>query len=322
MPDTTTPLIHFIAEEIARPVPSALTTLTTEIRRRHGNAVAAILFYGSCLRKNTLDGVVDLYVLVDSYHAAYESVFLTLLNTMLPPNVFYIETQDAQQKVRAKYAVLSCTDFQNAATLRSVHAIVWGRFCQPFVLAYVRDEQARATVIHTAIGAVVTLVTRTIALLLANHNAWEYQPEILWQRGFIETYRSELRPEHPTAVRSLYESATQRYEQVGRRALDLLAQHGVLRLSAEGQQLVVRMEERNQRRLRNAWRWRLPVAKTLYALRLLKSALTFGDWLPYVLWKLHRHTGVQIKLTERQRRHPLIWGWPVIFKLLARRDLR
>lgn len=315
-------LSHLIAEEIRRPVPPAIHAFTTEICRRHGDAVAAILFYGSCLRKNTVDGVLDFYVLVDSYRAAYASSLLSALNTVLPPNVFYLEIQDGRQILRAKYAVISCTDFQHAATLRSVHAIVWGRFCQPFVLAYTRDEEARALVIQTATEAVLTLVTRTIALLLSGHDAWQFQAASLWQRGFQETYRSELRPERPATIRGLYEAATERYDRVTGMALHLLEQRGVVRLSQAGQRLVVSMEKQSQRRLRNAWRRRLPLAKALYALRLLKSACTFGDWLPYALWKLHRHTGVQVELTERQRRFPLIWGWPVIFRLLARRNLR
>lgn len=322
MINTDSTLSHLIAAEIARPTPAAINAFTTEIRRRHGEAIAAILFYGSCLRKNTLDGVLDFYVLVDSYRAAYASPLLTVLNTALPPNVFYIEAQDGQQTLRAKYAVISCADFQHAATVGSIHAIVWGRFCQPFVLAYSRDEQAHAIVVQTAMAAVLTFVTRTVALLLSNHNTWEFQPAALWQRGFQETYRSELRPEHPAVIRSLYETATERYARVAKAAFHVLEQRGLLRLSQDGQQLVVTMEEQRLRHLRNAWRWRVPLAKTLYALRLLKSAGTFGDWLPYALWKLHRHTGVRVELTERQRRYPLIWGWPVIFKLLARRNLR
>ena len=219
MISTDSTLFHIISDELARPAPLAVEALTVEIRRRHGNAVAAILFYGSCLRKNTLEGVLDFYVLVDSYRAAYALPLLTLLNAALPPNVFYLEVQTGQQTLRAKYAIISCADFQHAATLRSIHAIVWGRFCQPFVLLYARDEQARATVIHTATEAVLTFVSRAVALLLPNHGAWEFQPEILWQKGFTETYRSELRPEHPATVHSLYEAATERYNTFGLRSI-------------------------------------------------------------------------------------------------------
>ena len=51
-------------------------------------------------------------------------------------------------------------------------------------------------------------------------------------------------------------------------------------------------------------------------LGLLKTAFTFGDWVPYVLWKIERHTAVRVEVSERQRRHPLIFGWPVIFRVL------
>ncbi|NNL66050.1 MAG: hypothetical protein HKP30_07410, partial [Myxococcales bacterium] len=68
--------------------------------------------------------------------------------------------------------------------------------------------------------------------------------------------------------------------------------------------------------LRRAWRVRRPVAKALAVAGLFKTAFTFGDWVPYVLWKVERHTAVKIELTPRQRRHPLIFGWPVIVRVL------
>ena len=75
-------------------------------------------------------------------------------------------------------------------------------------------------------------------------------------------------------------------------------------------------------RLRLRWKAKKPAAKLLYAPRLVKSALTFGEWLPYAVWKLARHTGVKIEPTPLQRRHPLIFGIPVIVRLLLGRTLR
>lgn len=316
------PLSAIIAEEARSPTSSAVQVLVEEIRHRHGQAINAILFYGSCLRKQTMEGVLDFYVLVDSYHAVYSSRLLSWMNTVLPPNVFYIEAQDGQLTVRAKYAVISSEDFYQAATLHSIHAIIWGRFCQPFVLAYTRDEQAYIQVVQAATQAVLTLVSRALARLPHEGNRQLFDSESVWQKGFQETYRSELRPEHPDTIRSLYAAAPERYDRVGRAALHLLAQQKVLQLTTEGQQLFFDLPERTRRQLLKSWHIRLPLAKTLYALRLLKSAFTFGDWLPYALWKLQRHTGIQVELTERQRKHPLIWGWPVILRLLVRRDLR
>ncbi|MEM9176503.1 MAG: hypothetical protein AAGC67_14870, partial [Myxococcota bacterium] len=76
------------------------------------------------------------------------------------------------------------------------------------------------------------------------------------------------------------------------------------------------------RRLRLSWRARRAAGRSLALVRLLKTAFTFGDWVPYVLWKLERHAGHDIELTERQRRHPLIFAWPIILPLLMRRNLR
>jgi len=149
-----TPLMQIVSEEVAGPAPSEALLLATAIHKRHGAAVGAILFYGSCLRtKKVEDEVLDFYVLVDSYRAAYSSWTFIWLNAALPPNVFYLEVQDGQKTLRAKYAIISTADFQQAVTPRSVHAIVWGRFCQPFALVYTRDDRARAITVDCAAQA-------------------------------------------------------------------------------------------------------------------------------------------------------------------------
>ena len=76
------------------------------------------------------------------------------------------------------------------------------------------------------------------------------------------------------------------------------------------------------RRRRWRWAWMRAWSRTLGLVRLLKTAFTFGDWVPYVLWKLERHTGRRIELSPRQRAHPLIYAWPIILPLLMRRNLR
>ena len=63
-------LAQLVHHELARTAPSAAQRLTDAIRERVGPAVAAIVFYGSCLRKQTSEGVLDFYVLVDDYASA------------------------------------------------------------------------------------------------------------------------------------------------------------------------------------------------------------------------------------------------------------
>jgi hypothetical protein len=315
--------MQIVSEEVAGPAPSEALMLATAIHKRHGAAVVAILFYGSCLRtKKVEDEVLDFYVLVDSYRAAYSSWTFIWLNAALPPNVFYLEVQDGQKTLRAKYAVISTADFQQAVTPGSGHAIVWGRFCQPFALVYARDDRARAITVDCAAQAALTFVTRIVPLLPALGDLQRFRSEDLWQRGFRETYGTELRPESPERIRQIYAVAPSRYDQVATAALHELERRGLLLASHEGEWLSVTMPRQQRQRAALSWKMRRPLAKALYAVRLLKSAVTFGDWLPYVLWKLGRHTGKQIELTKRQRRHPLVWGWPVIFRLLWRRDLR
>ena len=51
--------------EMRRAVPPAVTALAGRLAARAGPCAAAVLFYGSALRDEALDGVLDFYVLVD-----------------------------------------------------------------------------------------------------------------------------------------------------------------------------------------------------------------------------------------------------------------
>ena len=323
MNDAHTPLARIIEEELAQPVPAEALTLATAIRQRHGAAVTAILFYGSCLRtRNVEDGVLDFYVLVDSYRAAYSSLALRWLNALLPPNVFYLEGRGGQKTMRAKYAVIANDDFARAATLRSIPAIIWARFCQPVRLVYLRDEQSRPVLVHSLVESAMTMVTRALALLPVSGDVVRFQPEALWQQGFVETYKTEFRAERLETIQQLYRAAPDRYDRVALEALRALERRGLLHVDSEDFPLCVSIAVRQHRLLRRSWRMRRSLAKALYAVRLLKSAITYTDWFPYVLWKLERHTRVHIEPSKQQRKHPFLLGGPLILKLLLKGNFR
>lgn len=322
-------LYDIVDQELGQPTLAAARTVADEIRRRHGPAVAAVVFYGSCLRQHTSREVLDFYVLVDSYRAVFASRVLAVLNAVLPPNVLYLEVGDGPHPLRAKYAVISMRDFVSGASARSVHAIIWARFCQPARLVYSRDQASRSRVVGACAEAVLTLVGRMAALLPAR-----FQTAELWQRGFRETYRTELRAEQPGTVQALYRSAVERYDRVAEHALSELRDRGqVVRVvpepgrAAKGNSAFpfewqVTISDRQRRRLRWDWKVRRALAKGRYALWLLKSGLTFDDWLPYVAWKISRHAGLAWRPTDRQRRHPFLLGGPALLRLLVRRHLR
>ena len=316
-------LTKLFLTELTQPAPQEADIIAAEIQRRHGKAVDGVLFYGSCQRTQQMtDAVLDFYVLVRSYRAAYEKPILRWLNAFLPPNVFYLEIAHGPQTLRAKYAVISTKDFEQATTPHTVPASIWARFCQPARLVYARDGVIQERVAQATGQAALTFIRRAVIFFASPDGNLPIPSADLWHTGFQETYRTEFRTERPETIRALYNASPERYDQITRFGLQRLEQQRVFDLQEQGGQWTLSMPLFQRWRRRRGWTVRRSLAKVLYALRLLKTALTFGDWLPYVLWKLGRHTGVWVELSERQRRYPLIWGWPVLFKLLRLRALR
>ena len=309
--------------EHAEPTAPEVSWFVEEILRRHGTAVSAVLFYGSCLRKkNVIGGVLDFYAIVDSYRSAYGRSWLALANAVLPPNVFMVSVRRGSQEAHAKYAVLSREDFARGVTGATLHSIVWARFCQPSRLVYARDDAAREAAARNSAEAAVTMV-RTAMALAGVRGERDLDPEALWQEGFRATYGTELRTERPETIRELFAAAPERYAKVtALAAAELAARGDIVMPAAEASPLRVVVDPAWSSELARRWRRRTPRAKVVYFFRLIKSAFTFGDWLPYALWKLGRHTGVSVELTPLQRRYPLIFGWPVIFRLLVSQKLR
>jgi len=321
---TRAELAAAVAGEQDRAAPPQVAAVCREILRVHGTSVLGLLFYGSCLREHRPDeGVIDVYVLVRSYRGAYRSRALAASNALLPPNVFYVEVPSNGLVVRAKYAVISLEDFARAVRPESFHATIWGRFCQPALLAWAASKAARAEIAALGADAVVTMVLRATALMLARDGSGEIRSEDLWLRGFRETYKTELRAERRSTVAGIYHADPGRYDRMLALAIRCLDAEGSLSAvpTADGAHRV-RMGAASRKRLVRGWKIRRPVAKAVSVVRLVKSALTFGDWVPYALWKVQRHTGVRPRLTPLQSRHPLIFGWPVVLRLVRQRALR
>jgi len=315
-------LRELVRAELSAPASEAARELAAELQRRHDPATLAVLFYGSCLRKETAEGVLDFYVIVDSYRRAYASRWLAWINAALPPNVFFVEREAATGPLRCKYAVVSARDFRQAAAGRTLRTSIWARFCQPARAVYTRDPEALESVVDAAAQSVRTAVGTLLPLLPARDGQLDFDGERFWQRALRETYAAEMRPERLETVRAVYASAPERFDRAAELALEQLARDGALAMTRHDDRCRVSWSPEQHRRARLTWRLRRPAAKLVYALQLLKSATTFGDWVPYVLWKLERHTGTRLVASPRQRRHPFIYGWPLLFRALWRREFR
>ncbi len=309
------------AVELAGAVLPGAQRVAAEIRARHGAGVVALLFYGSCLRRGVSEGVLDLYAIVDGYRGAYGSALPALLGAALPPNVHYLELPS--ENLRAKYALISLADFARHATLASLDCRIWSRFCQPARIAWARDEAARAAIGRAVADAALTMAARMLAWAPGDARERTLDARALWADAFQETYRAELRSELPASIYAIAAADPARYAAVLRAALGVLAERGELELlGASEREVRVAQAPARLARARRAWRVRRPLAKALAIAGLLKTAFTFQGWLPYVVWKLERHSGAKIELSERQRRRPLVYAWPVIIRLLRSGILR
>ncbi len=147
----------------------ALAALLQKLRERHHGAVNSALLYGSCLRSGDIfDGLVDLYLICDSYRSAYASRGLALSNWVLPPNVFYADVEHEGKKLRCKYSVISTADFCSGCSPRWFESYIWGRFAQPTRMVYWRDEASRYAVEQCIRKASRTFLQRVLPCLPAS----------------------------------------------------------------------------------------------------------------------------------------------------------
>lgn len=312
-----------VEQELREPVRPAIAWLAKQLAETHGDTVLGVLFYGSGLRDQTDDGVLDFWVIVDDYRAAYSNPRHALLNRLAPPNVFYLEREYAGATLRTKYGVIDRRAFERGASLDAWHPYVWARFAQPTRAVVCRDEEAMEFLTASVANAIVTMVGRLVCVLPARGGVLRFSLAAFWQEAFRRTYDSERRPEADERIRGLYHIDSERYDQVAALAMHHLVTLGKFDTATEHPRAFsIELSVGAQRMGRLRWRLMRPFARLLGLVRLAKTAYTFGDWVPYVLWKLERHTGRRIDLSERQRRHPLIFAWPIILPLLLRRNLR
>ena len=316
--DILSELISEISRQSDRPASPAIRLLIDEILQRHGEAARAILFYGSCLRTgDDLHGLVDLYLLVDSYRAAYTSRIQAYLNLLLPPNVYYLERKFAGQVVRTKYAILSLADFQKGTSKRWFHSYLWGRFCQPTALLYARDNEAVRLVHKGFAQSVLTFIRRVLPRINADFTARQ-----MWRRGLALSYRAELRAERPDNGVRLFDAATDYYEKISRIALAAVPYPVEIVSRIDGISYYVRIPARVRILSRLTWGLRSIQGKLLSALRLLKAMATFEGGVDYILWKIERHSGVTVDVEPRLRRRPLLAMWVLSWRLYRRGGFR
>jgi hypothetical protein len=298
--DMAESLTDLVAAELAEPVDPRVAAIAAAIAALYPGAARAVLFYGSCLRERQLEGLMlDFYLIVSGYRAAYGRSWLAAANRLIPPNVFPFE----HDGLAAKYAVLSEADFARECGLRARSVSVWARFAQPSRLVWAADEPARERAAASVAEAAPTLFALTRPSLRAD---MRNDPLAVFRSGFALTYGAELRAERRQRAGSLVDADAERYRRFGRAVLADRGAKTAGAAKATGQ----------------AWRWRRRKGKALSIVRLIKASATFAGGVDYLAWKINRHAGTRIVLKPWQRRWPLVAAITLLPRLLKRGAIR
>jgi hypothetical protein len=291
-----------VAQELALPVDPRVSAMAAALAERYAGAARAVLFYGSCLRRRELDGLMlDFYLIVSDYRAAYGKSWLAAANRLVPPNVFPFE----HQGLAAKYAVLSEADFRRLNGPETLSVSVWARFAQPSRLVWSAGADASRSAVEAISRAAPTLLGEGFPLWAGG------EPLDLWSHAFALTYAAELRAERKGRAGSVIEAEPERYRRFTGPAL------ASARLSTDAA-----VSEADRRRSRALWACRRAGGKALTVIRLAKASGTYAGGIDYLAWKINRHAGTAIEVKPWQRRWPLIAAITLLPRLLKRGAIR
>jgi hypothetical protein len=263
------------------PVHAAVTALAELIALQH-QPVSAVLAYGSALRdSNPENTLIDFYVLTQDASGVSRNRLSRFLCGVMPPNVYYAEHVIKGKPYRAKYAVLPMEQLAVKLLGETSNPYFWVRFAQSMRLIWTKDKVARQRVVQLLARAMNT----------AQANATQLSPDASWQTLFENTYATELRPEDASRAKLIVDMQREHFETITKLASPTVISN-------------------------RSWSTRRWQGKLLSVARLMKAAFTFQGGADYAVWKIERHTGVKISVTDWQRRHPILASILLLPKLL------
>ncbi|WP_370174214.1 hypothetical protein [Sphingobium abikonense] len=282
-------LIDLVRDELLQPADPRAAAMAGALAARYPDASRAVLFYGSCLREANLDGLMlDFYLIVSDYRAAYGKGWLAHANSLVPPNVFPFE----HHGLVAKYAVLSEADFARLNCPAADNVSVWARFAQPARLLWASDDLARQRTVAAVAQAAPTLLSLAQPIASAGEGILG-----LWRTGFALTYGAELRAERKGRSLSIVDADPERYRRFGEAALA----DGLPPAPADAPDRWKHLQRRGKR---------------LSVIRLVKASFTYAGGIDYLAWKINRHAGTKIMIKPWQRRWPLLGAITLLPRLL------
>jgi hypothetical protein len=214
---------------------------------------------------------------------------------------------DGEDQPPAKCAVVTLRHLQRSLRPLSPDHFLKGRVVQKLALVFSRGPSEEADVVEAVQGAREGIVRWVRPFLSGPFDLERFAKTML-----RVSYRGEIRPESPARVLQVFDAQKDTLEGIAREAL----------LAARGRG-EVQLDD-------GVYRWTRDPGKGLWAFytgyflhskirataRWFKYIVTFDGWLDYIIHKIERRAGFEVKVTERERRWPLIFLWPKVFMVL------
>jgi hypothetical protein len=309
----------------AASAPEALVAARA-VKALGGDAVAAVLFFGSRQTQAGPDphSAWDFFVVTRGYAPFYRALrragashrpagLLAALNCLLTPSQISLALPGGEgAALRAKCAVVSLADLRRETSEHRRDHFILGRLFQPVIILQA-DESERGPLLDVLVDACRVTESWVRPWLPERFTVDEYCRTLL-----RVSYGAEIRPE-PVAARlgTLWAAQRDRMLPVYSVLPRDLAREGALLEPAPGTFALARAcPAGERRRLAAYFAWSRVRATARWA----KHVVTFEGWLDYILRKAERHTGQRIALTARERRLPLVFLWPRVFRYLRHKD--
>jgi hypothetical protein len=306
--------------------PSDDAALAAAVRRlvaAAGESLRGLLFFGS--RRTGAAGAdawsaYDLFVVVESYRPFYAALaaagltgkrpgLLALVSRVLPPT--QCSLRFAAEGVHVKASVIDEKALARETGQRRRDHFCIGRLFQPVRLLYARDDAARDAILSCLESSLRETWDWARPWLPSPFDAAGYGLSAL-----STSMRWEVRPEPKGRAAQLWAAQRELQTPVVEALLAELAAAGELVAASAPGTWSARRPTSRLERLRHELYFR--VSMTRATARWLKHVVSFEGWLDYIVQKVSRHGGEELRLSERERRFPLLLLWGRVFRYLAR----
>lgn len=313
----------------AAPARPALTALAGALAAAADGSVRAVVFFGSqrsqAAARNQWSAF-DLFALTSDYGRFYRGLraagqlrrapgFVAWLNGWLPPNQisFRVQAEDGVG-FHGKLSVIDEAVFARETSAARRDHFCAGRLFQPAEIVYAADEAARTATLDALASAHFVTLDWIRPWLPESFDAAEYCRRLLQV-----SLSREIRPEPAGRADALFEAQRPELVPLYARLLEGYRNDGVLRsVAPQRYALAQAVAAPERKRLEAYFRRSLFRATARWA----KYVLTFEAWLDYIVRKAERHTGEPLVLAPRERRFPLLFLWPRVFRYLRDKDKR